>query len=622
MLHHVVEYARTHLSDSESGFTRRDILWLFRLNAEGVLLGVEPIQDKKSKRKLKTNCPDMPNMRAGGDAKRSHFLVEVASAALCYGSDQQVQYRSTEDGKLVRRHSYFKNLIKEAAIQVPPLGPINVFLRDLQGISEACLKAGASKVGPNDWIKFCVGDYDPNGDPTVLNWWRNWLKKDFVPEVGKTEKRHGKKKILQRDLLTGELVDAQETHPPVKGLVDVGGNAQTPLVSMDKSAFRSYGLKSSLNAPVGKQNAQLYADGLSHLLESSEKIAGARMAYWYQENLSEQLDPIELLLRGMYSSEQIEHGSLMSARDLLRSVKAGKRPLSTNNLYFAVTLSGSMGRVMVRDWIEGQFDDLLDNTIQWFEGLEIVGLSGTRSAPDPKLETVVTSLLPEKPDQQKYADWVKPIGSARRDLWHAALDARLPIPVAALGRTVVEAAKFMASESANTVLFSQRRDEASDVGGLVVARLYARMGLIKAFFVRKPLGKGHMKPYLNPDHPDPAYHCGRLLAILAKLQHAALGDIGAGVVQRFYPAASTAPGLTMGRLVGNSRNHLGKLDGGLTYWYEQQIADVMGRLGDKFPRTLDLEGQGLFALGYYQQLAALRPPKKNGKDNNQDGESE
>ena len=75
-----------------------------------------------------------------------------------------------------------------------------------------------------------------------------------------------------------------------------------------------------------------------------------------------------------------------------------------------------------------------------------------------------------------------------------------------------------------------------------------------------------------------------------------------------------------GRLVGNSRNHLGKLGGGLAYWYEQQIADVMGRLGDKFPRTLDLEGQGLFALGYYQQLAALRPPKKNGKDSNQDGE--
>lgn len=121
-----------------------------------------------------------------------------------------------------------------------------------------------------------------------------------------------------------------------------------------------------------------------------------------------------------------------------------------------------------------------------------------------------------------------------------------------------------------------------------------------------------MTAYLNPDHPAPAYHCGRLLAILANLQRAALGDVGAGVVQRYYAAASQTPGLIIGRLVSNARNHLSKLDGGLAYWYENQIADVMGRLGDGAPRILDLNGQGLFALGYYQQLADLRskPSKK------------
>ena len=120
-----------------------------------------------------------------------------------------------------------------------------------------------------------------------------------------------------------------------------------------------------------------------------------------------------------------------------------------------------------------------------------------------------------------------------------------------------------------------------------------------------------MTAYLNAEHPSAAYQCGRLLAVLANLQRAALGDVGAGVVQRFYAAASQTPGLILGRLVSNARNHLGKLDGGLAYWYENQIADVMSRLKDSAPRTLDLEGQGLFALGYYQQLAALRAGNKN-----------
>jgi CRISPR-associated protein Csd1 len=44
-----------------------------------------------------------------------------------------------------------------------------------------------------------------------------------------------------------------------------------------------------------------------------------------------------------------------------------------------------------------------------------------------------------------------------------------------------------------------------------------------------------MSPYLNEENPHPAYQCGRLLAVLADLQRAALGDVGAGVVQNYYP---------------------------------------------------------------------------------------
>ncbi len=115
----------------------------------------------------------------------------------------------------------------------------------------------------------------------------------------------------------------------------------------------------------------------------------------------------------------------------------------------------------------------------------------------------------------------------------------------------------------------------------------------------------------NPDHSAPAYHCGGLLAVLAALQRAALGDVGAGVVQRFYSSASQTPGLVLGRLAANARNHLAKLEPGLAWWYEERIAEIMSKLGDAAPRILDLEGQGLFALGYYQKLAELRAGNKS-----------
>lgn len=117
----------------------------------------------------------------------------------------------------------------------------------------------------------------------------------------------------------------------------------------------------------------------------------------------------------------------------------------------------------------------------------------------------------------------------------------------------------------------------------------------------------------NPNHPAPAYHCGGLLAVLANLQRAALGDVGAGVIQRFYTAASQTPGLVFGRLVANARHHLAKLEPGLAWWHEERMMEIMSRLGDASPRILDLEGQGLFALGYYQKLAELRAGIKSNK---------
>jgi len=134
-----------------------------------------------------------------------------------------------------------------------------------------------------------------------------------------------------------------------------------------------------------------------------------------------------------------------------------------------------------------------------------------------------------------------------------------------------------------------------------------RFGLVKAFLIRE--GDTNVKPYLNEGHPSPAYHCGRLMAVYARLQYAALGDVGAGVVQRFYAAASATPSLVLGRLARLSQFHLNKLEPGLARYFETKIANIWSRIGDRPPGALKLEEQSLFALGYYQQLAADRAEK-------------
>ena len=118
-----------------------------------------------------------------------------------------------------------------------------------------------------------------------------------------------------------------------------------------------------------------------------------------------------------------------------------------------------------------------------------------------------------------------------------------------------------------------------------------------------------LQPVLTEKYPDPAYQCGRLMAVLAELQRAALGNVGAGVIQRYYAAASSTPALVIGRLIRNSQFHLNKLEIGLAYWFETKIGEISNNLKNGIPATLTLESQSLFALGYYQQLAELRARK-------------
>ena len=307
----------------------------------------------------------------------------------------------------------------------------------------------------------------------------------------------------------------------------------------------------------------------------------------FKERIPPEDDPLAFLF-GFESSEQTEAAALASVRRLLDSIRSGKRADLGDNRYYAFTLSGAAGRAMVRDWMEGRFEDLAKHIEAWFSDLAIVAWDGNGIVLDPKFYEVCLALV--RNDRNKsISDNLKQLPApTATTLWRVAVQ-RLPVPQPLMAQAL---ARFRADLI---------KDEPFN---------HARMGLLRAYFVRQPQGgKSNMTAHLNPDHPEPAYHCGRLLAILANLQRAALGDIGAGVVQRYYVAASQTPGLILGRLISNARNHLGKLDPGLAWWYEQRMAEVMNGFGDRAPRILDLEGQGLFALGYYQQLAALRAGK-------------
>ncbi len=581
MLRLLAEYAQKYGIDTEPGFEPKQVRWAIVCDEGGRFLSVAELGragDRRNRGREFAKCPSLshPELTSGTET-RSHFLIETANVVALLKADK----------KAIAKHAYFVKLLREASSAMPELGLIADCLSDEETLARIHQALEQERCRPTDKVTFRIGDMYPVESSAWHDWWRNFRK--TLAGEGLSEP--------MRDFLSGEVAPPARTHDKIRGLAGVGGRPSGDvLIGFDKAAYTSYGLQQSANCALSEQSACVYVRALNDLINNhSENLAGAKVVYWFKERIAAEDNPLPFLMQGEEDQEDEELNALEQVRRLLTAIRTGQRPDLATNYFYALTISGASGRVMVRDWMEGQFEELVANIVAWFDDLAIVHRQGGLSlAPIPKFLAVV--------------------GATARDL------SEVPPPFTAKMWRVAVAGEVIPQEALAQALARARVDIIEDS-----PFNHARMGLMKAYHVRKYRKAGEkamseaLKPYLNEEHPDPAYQCGRLMAVLAELQRAALGDVGAGVVQRYYAAASTTPALVLGRLTRTSQFHLDKLEGGLPHWYESQIASIWGRIKDSVPATLTLEQQSLFALGYYQQLAYMRGPKADNTNTQEEG---
>jgi CRISPR-associated protein Csd1 len=81
------------------------------------------------------------------------------------------------------------------------------------------------------------------------------------------------------------------------------------------------------------------------------------------------------------------------------------------------------------------------------------------------------------------------------------------------------------------------------------------------------------------------------------------------IIDRFFGTASSAPASVFGRLMRGAQPHLSVLERdkpGAFVNLQRELEAVYAHI-KIFPRTLTLQDQGLFALGYYHQRAYRAP---------------
>ena len=120
--------------------------------------------------------------------------------------------------------------------------------------------------------------------------------------------------------------------------------------------------------------------------------------------------------------------------------------------------------------------------------------------------------------------------------------------------------------------------------------------------------KGGTLMSLDTSNTDPGYLLGRLFSSMENIQRSALGqEINATIRDRYYGAASATPASIFPLLLRNTQNHLSKIrkeKPGWAYNFEKEIGGIIELLDTEFPKSLRLEAQGHFAIGYYHQTQA------------------
>ena len=523
---------------------KQRIRWILALDEEGHFLNFErAATGKKDYVELYT-----PNRIRPGTAPKPLLFVDKPSYVL--GRPDADTEKARVQAK--ERHEAYRKLAEACALSVgrPELDAFLHFLDE--GIEAARADPATADMKAGDLIAPRVGETFLTDLPEVVAWWqahedaRAAEDSDFVATC----------------MLCGEVKPIVQVHP-----VDVRvGPDAAPLVSANKSAFESYGLRRSEIAPMCQRCARIYGEALNYLLRSPRHhlfLGGLHWIFWTREETD--FDVMKLFTDP--DEEQV--------RRLLLSAKTGAPPETVRpNEFYALAVTSNK-RMVVRSLLTMTVAEAQQNLARYFEHQRMLDRHGL----SPPLKLLSLAGATER-DLKDLSPQVVPL------LLEHALTGR-PLPLSLLHLAV---------------------QRARAGGEHVMTR--PRAALIKLVLLSQPdLSEERMvHESLTPDHPSPAYQCGRLLAVLDDIQRSAVSP-KATLVDRFYGSASATPASVFGVLLRKAQAHLGKLrkdKPGLHHYFEQLLGEIMSRL-DAFPRTLTLEEQGLFAIGFYQQK--YRPRK-------------
>ena len=568
ILHALTQYyqrkAKSDGGVAPEGFENKEIPFIIVIDKQGKFIQLEDTRELKNKKKVaRTFLVPKGLGRSGSKSYEvSNLLWDHYGYVLAYAGEKGQEQAD-------KQHVSFTanvNELKQALSDDAGVAAVAAFLASAEEKSKVMQAANWAECAK---VKGCNLSFRLVDEAVDLVC-QSKAVQAYVSQANQAQSDNVPKGIC---LVTGKPAPITRLHNPVKGV-----NAKpAPFTSVNLSAFESYGKEQGFIFPVGEQAMFEYTTALNTLLagENRFRIGDVTAICW-----SAKPTPLEEYLASLISGGGKDNpdAHIDAVKSLYKSLYNGKytKPDGKEKFYL-LGLSPNSARIVVRFWHETTVAALSESIAAWYDDLQMVRGENSPYPEYMPLPRLLGNLVVDGKMENLPSDLISQITDA-------ALNNRV-LPVSLLQAVL-------------------RRNKVEQ------KITYGRASLLKAY-INRAIRAGRLKNMkeltmsLDRNRQDIGYVLGRLFAVLEKTQAEANPGLNATIADRYFGSASSTPIAVFGTLMRLLPHHLNKLEfEGRAVQLQWEIRQILEHC-QKFPNHLNLEQQGLFAIGYYHETQFL-----------------
>lgn len=575
------------------GYSSVKIHYLISLTEDGKMDGIIDHQDtvqvpsgKKLKEKKVPKDLQMPKR-----TEKSGIEANIAEHRSLYifglNLDKDILTPDDRTNKAQKSHQAFveANLGFIEGLHTPLIDAFRSFLLNWKPEDET----------ENPWLLGLGKDYGKSGYAFCLSGHPECLLHEEKEFKEKWEQWYQDKKAKEKDshiaqdAISGEQTSIARIHNKIKGVY--GGLATgSVLVGFNNPSENSYGNEQSYNSNISETAMNKYTEALNYLLSSDRHkmlLDDMTVVFWAMDTGEACENLLMDILFGQSDKMKAEQTERMLAKlfqDAEKGTVGGERltldGIDENVDFYMMGLKPNSSRLSLKFLVRKKYADILWNIAKFQNDLQM-----GKEFLSVSIMRIKRELLSQKSKNEKVN----------------------PALLSSLMESMINGTRLPVSLLENVL----RRVKA-DLGDQKVNAV--RAGIIKAW-INRASKKEELKVALDRENYRPAYLCGRLFAVLEKIQQEASGNsLNRTIKDGYFASASARPSMVFPKLIRLSQYHLNKVKSPV--YFNKLTGEIIGHLDGGFPDTLFLKEQGEFVVGYYQQYQSFFEKKNKEEDKN------